>query len=359
MISNDNLNVHFKTINYTLAFVLFLIVISNFPHDAQPIVSWINCSIYFLIFLQSVFLIKQTRQNKSVFFNFALFALFHSLNFVIAYMGERHWFGSPDITWKVYVYYYILLTFLFSFSSLFICVKYFFNRMGNAGVYAISLAIIIPVFLWHFYPIVLNPQSIFSLNNIDLNKLILRIDFLPLFFLILYGVLLYQYDRSLGEHINTIMVCFFIMTIMDITNLVGSIYKIMIFSFTQYVLLTTLTFFVITCFRLINHVYSTFGQFYDAVALSGASIGVPIKRKKSASVSFLTLARAYFHQRRNTIAFLTLVFIFCINYFSLSLFVKLNLAVFSFGALLLFYYLSALYHKRLRTGNILNFRRLS
>lgn len=357
MISNKNLSIHFKTVNYTLFFVLFLIIISNFPHDPQPIESWVNCSLYFLIFWQSCFLIKNSTQNKSLLFNIALFALFHSLSFIVAYMGENLLFGLYT-TWSFFVYFSIFQTFLFVLSSIFIWVKYYSKNSTDLFSYLFSFLLIIPVFLWFFFPFIIHPQAIFSLENSQLDKIILKIEFLPLIFIIWYGVLVYKYDRSLGEHINTIMVCFFIMTIMDITNLFGSVYDIMIFSFTQYVLTLTLTFFVVTSFRLINHVCSTFGQFYDILAITGNSYGVPIKRKKSASVSFLSFAKAYFHQRRNTVGFLTLLFIFCINFFTISVFVKINLAVLSFGVLIIFYFLTALYQKRLTNGYLLTFKRI-
>lgn len=360
MISNKHLHIHFKAVNGTLFFVLFLIIISNLPHDTQPIVSWVNCSIYFLVFLQSWFLFRQTKQNKSIFFNIMLFALLHSLSFVYPYAGQ--WFQNPNTTWLFFVYFYLLQTFFFALSSIFIATKYYFYKddpaIKDSTVYAISLGIMLAVFIWFFYPYLIHPAETFKLSSAHIDKLILKIDFLPLFFILFFGFLLYKYDHSLGEFINAIMVCFFIMTIMDITNLVGEIYEIMIFSFTQYILLLTLTFFVLTSFRLINHIYSAFGQFYDALTRDASSFaGIPIKRKKTVSLSFLDFAKAYFHQRRNSISFFTLLFILCINFLNISLFVKINLAVLIFGALVLFYYLSALYQKRSKDGYLLNLKR--
>ncbi|MFQ5770414.1 MAG: hypothetical protein ACE5HX_07755 [bacterium] len=203
----------------------------------------------------------------------------------------------------------------------------------------------------------IDKDYILNIEDMLFYESILYFNLLPLFFVMLYGIILYKYDRSLGEHINTIMVCFFIMIIMDITNLVGYIYDITIFSLSQYVLLLSLTFFLITMFRLLNYVYSEFGQFYNSIIVSGNNLGIPIKRKKSISISIIDFAKAYFNQRRNAVGFLTLFFIFCINYFNVSLFLKLNLAALSFGVLILFYYLTALYQKRLQNGNLLSLKR--
>jgi hypothetical protein len=140
---------------------------------------------------------------------------------------------------------------------------------------------------------------------------------------------------------------------MDITDLFGYIYRITIFSLSQYVLLLNLTFFFVTLFNRLNYVYSEFGQFYDNLVISGNNLGVPVKRKKSATISLLDLAKAYFHQRRNTLGFMTFLFIFFINYFNISPFFKLNIAVLTIGVLVLFFFMTALYQKRSQKGELI------
>lgn len=352
-----NLYINFKIINYWLIFVLFLIVASNLPHDRLPTISWINCSIYFLLFLQSIFLFKKDGNNKVIFFNIGLFSLFHSLAFVNVFFGEQFLFGSDFIAYYVFEYRIILLSFLFVLCVVYLSIRYLFSTLSSPVIYLITLMIIVPIFFWHYNPFLFDKQHILEVADAVLYKHAMYFNFLPLFFIFLYGFILYRHDRSLGEHINTIMVCFFIITIMDITNLLGNIYSITVFSLSQYVLLVNLSFFLITMFRLLNYAYSEFGQFYNAIVTAGNDLGVPIIRKKSASISMLDFAKAYFHHRRNVIVFFTLIFIFCINYFDVSLFIKLNLAVLTTGVLIIFYYLTALYAKRSKTNNLISIKR--
>jgi len=351
--STKNLNIHFRIINYWLIFVLFLIIVSNLSHQEVPILSWVNCSLYFLLFLQCFYLFIQDRKNKFVFFNIGVFALFHSLSFTNIFIGEQNLLGNDFQAYYFFEYRHIILSLLFVLCIVYTCIKYLFNNLRPLPIYGITLAVVLPIFVWHYYPFLLDKQYILSIEDAVLYQRILYFNFLPLFFVILYGVCLYKYDRSLGEHINTIMVCFFIMIIMDITNLVGDIYKIAVFSLSQYVLLITLSFFLITMFRLVNYLYSEFGQFYDSIVTTGNNLGVPIKRKKAVSLSAIDFAKAYFHQRRNAVGFLTLLLVFGINYFSDSVFFKLNMAMLSFGVMVLFYYFTALYQKRLKTNNLL------
>jgi len=346
--------IHFRIINIWFGFGLFLIVISNLPHQSGvPIFSWINVSVYFLLFLQCLYLFLQAQSNKFIFLNIALFSLISCLGVTYIFIGEENLFGSYNLALTLYEYQTIALNFSFTLCIVYICIKYLFRNLNPLRIYAISLSIILPILIWHFYPFFLDKYYILD-HGALFDKNLLYFNFLPLFFLIFFGILLYRYDKSLGEHLNAIMVCFFIMTITDISNLLGYVYHIMIFQLTQYILLITLSFFLITMFKLLNHSYSAFGRFYDSIIVERKNLGVPIKRKKSTGVLILHFARAYFHQRRNSITFGTLFFIFLINYFEVPIFVKLNLAVLSFGVLMLFFYLTVLYQKRSKEGNLIN-----
>jgi len=275
------------------------------------------------------------------------------LSFFSIFIGQENFFGSDDLAWYFYEYLTIIFNFSFALCIVYLCIKYLFITLKPLRIYAISFAIILPILIWHFYPFFLDKHYILD-HEALFDKGLLYFNFLPLFFLVFFGMLLYKYDRSLGEHINAIMVCFFVMAITDIANLLGYVYHIVIFQLTQYVLLLTLSFFLITMFKLLNHSYSAFGQFYDSIVVENKNLGVPIKRKKSSGVLVLDFARVYFHQRRNAITFGTLLFIFFINYFTVPIFVKLTIAVLSCGVLILFFYLTALYQKRLKEGNLIN-----
>lgn len=352
-----NFNIHFRIINFWFTFVLFLIIISNLPHQEVPFFSWFNCSIYFLIFLQSLYLFKQEKHNKYVYLNIGLFALFHSLSFTNIFIGEHFLIEDNYLRYFLFEYKFILLSFFPALCVVYMTIKYLFKNIENYKLYLLSFAVILPVFLWHYYPFLLDKEYILDIDDAVLYRSVMLFDFLPLFFLVLYGILLYRYDWSLGEHVNTLMVCFFIITIMDITNLCGNIYDITIFGYTQYVLLVNLSFFLITMFRLLNYAYSEFGQFYNDIVNAGNTYGVPIIRKRSVTASLIEFAKAYFHQRRNTIGFIMVLLSFSINYLSHSLFIKINIAVLSFGLLVLLFYLTALYQKRINSGNVINIKR--
>lgn len=348
-----NQSIHIKIVNWWLSFILLLIIISNLPHQVVPVFSWLNCSVYFLIFLQTIALYKLGNANKNIFLNIGIFAFLHSLSFTDIFVGENFLYGDDYLRYFFFEYKYITLSFLPAFCVIFITLKYIFKTSSDLKIYLFSFALTIPTLIWNYFPFIADKEFILEVEDALLYKSVILFDFLPLFFLVFFGALLYKFDLSLGEHINTLMICFFIVTIMDITNLIGTVYNIIIFKYTQYVLLISLSFFSITLFRLINYSYSDFGQLYSSIISYGDVYGVPIKRKKNAFIQFLKI---YFHEKRNSIGFSMLLLTFFINYFSNSIFIKINMTVLSIGMFALLFYVSALYQKRLNSGNFVNFK---
>ncbi len=351
--------IHFRVINIWFGFVLFLILISNLSHQAMPILSWLNLSLFFLVLLQCVFIFGKELYRKAIFVNIGLLSLVYSLSFINPFVGNGYAFGNDYLANYIFQYRTMALSFLLALAITYICVLYIFDKITTLKAYSISFVVILPIFVWHFYPYLANRDYLLSLpDNTFLYESVLLFTFYSFFMVCLYGYFLYKNEKSLGEHINSLMVCFFIMTLADITDTFARVYNIKLFSLSQYILLPVLSVFIITLFRKLNYIYSDFGQFYDTLITEGNKWGVPIKRKKSAyALSFLSLVRAYLHQKRNVFGLATLSLVFCVSYFDVSPFLKLHLIALVAGMIVLFFYLSALYHKRLSNGDLLSLHR--
>jgi len=189
-------------------------------------------------------------------------------------------------------------------------------------------------------------------------KSLFFMDFIPLGAIIAFGILLYKYDKPIGEYINSIMVCFFILILVEVTDSFSTIYQIKLFNVSQYVLFMNLCFFVLTLFRKLSYAYSPFGQFYEGVIrMGGRYKDVPLERRKSRLFPLVLFLKEYFQHRRNGFALATFLIIFALSYFDVSLFVRLNILVSGIGFLTLLYYVAALYNKRVQRGHLLASRR--
>ncbi len=351
-------SIHFKILNLTLLFVFFLSVIAYLPHQKVPVLSWTNNCLYFLMFLQCVFIYRKETNNRDIFFNIGLLCFFYSFSFVNVFIGDGYLLGNDFLSFYLCQYRTILLSFLLGLSVLYICVKYMVATLSKRYVYLITFACIVPALIWSFYPFFVDKDYLLTLPDYtELFKSVFVFTLLSFVATCVYGIYLYKKQKSLGEHINSLMVCFFIMTLLDLTDSFGYVYKIKLFSISQYVLLAILSFFIITLFRKLNYVYSEFGQFYESLVVSGNKYGVPIKRKKDIVISpFLRFFETYFHHRRNILGLIALILVVWINFLHVSTFLKLNLVVAFTAFLILSGYMLALLHKRMSKDNLLSLK---
>lgn len=347
-------SVLFRIINIWFAFVFFLVLISSLPHQTVPLFSWLNCSLYFLLFLLCIFIFFREPVNKAIFVNIGLLCLLYSLSFVNVLIGSANLFGDEYLAYDVFQYRTMLLSFLMAFSVIFICVRYLFKELKARTSYLITLLIVLPFFIWHYYPFLADRTYLLRVDTTVFYKSMLSFTFLPFLGICFYGYLLYKKEDSLGEYINSLMVCFFLLTVVDITDIFGYIYQIKLFPLSQHISLFILSFFILTFFRKLNYAYSDFGQFYENALVAGNYLGVPIKKKKNRSVaSFVALIKSYFEYRRNTFIFLSLAFIVCLEHSGLPPYLKLNVIVLGFCSVVLFFYIIALYQKRVRKGELI------
>ena len=356
----ESSKIYFKIINIWLSYIFFLSLIANLPHYGIPFLSWVNLSLYFLIFLQCIFILRRTKNNKEIFVNLGLLCLVYSVSIISVFIGKGALIENTILSHYIYQYRKILVSFLLSLSIIYICVRFVFNKLKPNLIYLFSFLIILPIFWWHFGSYILDRNYVFNVLTVDFDyetlfRDILYFTFFPFFFICAYGLLLYKEEKSLGEHVNGLMVCFFIMTLLDIVDIFGELYEIKLFTLSQYVILINLTLFVVTLFNKINFIYSDFGQFYEELVVTGNKWGVPIKRKRNGTAAaFLESIKVYFNYKKNTLGFLLLFIICSLNYLNVSLFLKLNITAATFAIIVLFFYISALYQKRLSNGNLLS-----
>jgi len=355
-----NSSVNLRLFNYWLIFVLFLSVISQIPNYYTHYMSWVNCSLFFLIFLQCIVILRKEVNNKGIFINLAAFSLVYSLCFINSFFGKGSLIENSTLANYIYQFRMLLHTFLLSLFVLYVCVSFFLKNKSLFQLYTVTLLLLIPVFFWCFGSYIFDFNYIydFSIQKFDYSQFDqshLQYIFYPFFFICIYGILLYKKEKSLGEYINSLMVCFFVLILLDIVDFFSTVYQIKIYSLSQYVLFTVLLLFILTLYKKINFVYSEFGQFYERLVMDGNKWGIPIKRKRSDwGSTFLSGVSHHFNVRRNTFIFLLLLLVFSLNYLEVSLFLKLNITAITFAVIVLFFYISALHQKRISSGNYLS-----
>ncbi len=351
--------IHFKVINSCLGYLCLLVICTNFSHQTVPVWSWVNYCLYFLMSVLCLFIFRYEKANKAIFFNIGLLCFFYGMSFVNLFVGDGYLLGNDFLSFYVFQYRTILLSVLLGFAVVYVCIRYIFFELHVGYAYLITGACVMPLLFWCYAPFLLDKNYLLNLpNNLELYRSVLHFTLFSLLAVCVYGFCLYRNERSLGEHVNTVMVYFFVMTTLELTDAAGTVYGIKLFSISQYILLIILSLFIVTLYRKLVYNCSDFAQFYERLIVSGNSYGVPIRRRESALTQrFLILSGQYFHHRKNTLGLAVLGFAMTMNYLQISSYLKLNLVVVFSAFLILSGYALALFNKRTANGNLLSFKR--
>ena len=215
----------------------------------------------------------------------------------------------------------------------------------------LSLGILLPILIYHFFPYLKNPDYIFTLGNNYLKDLSLRLFLtggITFPFILIYGYILFKKDRSIGEYINELMAFFFIFYVIDSIDKLSIVYDFEILLIRNNILTFNLLFLSFILFKKMCFLCSDYGQFYESLISQKISLGkVKIQRRKTErNVLLLKILKIYFTQRRNYLLTLSLMFMIAFLYFSFPRYIALNIIAFISCIFILFYFINALYKKR-------------
>ena len=351
------LKIHIQLSNLFFLYILVLCVLSKLPHAEAPFFSWLNSAIYFLLAVFSFLIVQKEQTDKAVFIYLGLFCSIYSLSIVQLFVGQSYAIGSNELSLYIWQYRKILANFVLTLCLTYLCIRILLKLSVRTSFLLSSLCASIVV-LFSFVPFVIEPGILLQKENyLNYDLLYEGIFYCNLFNLLsifIYGICLYRTERTLGEHVNSLVGCFFILVVLNLSDMLGCLYEIRIFLIKQYILFTTLAFFFIILYRKLAYQYSAYGEFYAKLAEIAMVYGVPIKRKRSRYFdNFFQENKEEHHGKRNIVVILSLFFILCVQILNLPVYLKINLTVGYLALLSLAVYLAALYKKRLSAGNYL------
>jgi len=342
----------FRLLNTWFAFVALLLFSSYLPHWGNVSSHlWINEAIYFLLFLLAVSIFLKEKHNKDIFFNLSLFLLVYSFSFLNIFIGNSYLFGSNNTSYYFFHYKKMVFCLLLNMVVIYIVLKYLFVTQKTRVLYAITITIFLPIFIYCFYPYLKNPDFIINMRQkyyIELYKTMFFANVLPFLFILLYGYLLYKKDIVIGEYINLLMSFFFVFIIINMIDNLSRIYQLQIYSIGMYVLTTNLIFLCVILFKKLLFLCSDYGQFYEALIKNKINIGkIRVQRRHNRlNVILIRILKIYLYQRRNYLLTLALLTTLGLIYFQSPKFFAINVAAFLCCFLILFWFINVLYRKR-------------
>jgi hypothetical protein len=345
MIIKDR-NLVFRILNVWLAFALMLFLVSHLPHWGHVSTHcWLNGAFYFLLFLLALFIAVKEKNNKDIFINLSLYLFVYAISLVNIFIGDKYLLGGGNMMYYYFAYKKMAFSLLLNLVIVYPVVRY--------------LAIIIPVFLLNFHSVVLKPEMIYAVNwniyQIELYKRILSNNLLGLAFILFYGYLLYKKDKILGEYINLLMACLFIILVTGLMSHISDIYRFKSFDFGQYILTINLIVMCATLLKKLFFINSEFGQFYEALISKKIKLDkIQIKRHRSeANALLIKIHKIYLIQRRKYIITLAVLSGIVFGYFKFPRFFTSSIIAILLCLITLFWFVDVLYKRRARQNHIL------
>lgn len=354
-----NPNLLFRLMNIWLAFICLLFISSYFPHWTHISAHvWINETIYFLLFLLALAVLIKDVHNRDLFINLSIFFLFHSFSFLNIFIGDDCLFGNVYTSWYIFHYKRLCFCILFNFFIIYTVIKYLFSNHKTWILYAITIAILLPVLLVNFFPYLRYSSLTFEhLQEYlsDLHRRIFLTHMLSFLFICLYSYLLYKKDVIIGEYVNPFMGLIFIWLVMDMIDNLAVVYEFQIFSISQYVITINLIFLAIILFKKLCFLCSDYGKFYENLIRRKISMGkIQVKRHRSeVNALLIKILRLYFYQRRNYILVLFLLTTIGFSYLKFPKIFTINIVAFICCFLILFGFINALYKRRAKQKYII------
>lgn len=323
---------------------------SNFPYwENVALISWINSSAYFLLFLISIFIVFRDEFNRDIFINLSCTFILYSIVIFTIFIGSKYLFGDNILAYKIYPVKKILLHFLTTYSLFFISLKYILKKTRGIIVFLLSLSISLGVVFTCFHNFLIDSSYIF--RSQEAFKVLHRGDFivyaLMLIPIIMYATFLYRYDRPNGEYLNLVMVGFLFFTV---TGLVESAYQF--FGGTdhansQIILLIVLCVLFIILIKKLNYTYSAFGKFYERILFKKDYFtDIKLLRRGQSKISFFHYFYHYFSCRKIEFSTSIIISLFCINISGIPIYIKINIFVFMLSIFTVLIFFTSLYHKR-------------
>ena len=245
--------------------------------------SIINYNLYFLIFLLSFTIYKNSQYNRYIFLNISIWAIIYALSFFHIFVGDNYLFGDNYWEYRIFQYRKFLISTITCITVVYLSIDYLFYTEQIIKKYFKTLLIVLPVNFGFYYNYLIDKNYIFVENHFnELFRCAIETKFLALFFIGLYGYLFYKKEKPIGHFINSIVAIFFIFIVYDIVDGVITYYHINVpLPKISYLILTfILIYLIILLMRKLRYTNSNFGEFYERFIFSDIKIDLKVKKKK-------------------------------------------------------------------------------
>jgi hypothetical protein len=344
----------FRITHAWLLYVLVIVLAANLPHRAAPWLSWLNSSLYFLLFLLALHIWRTDKYNRDIFGLFTLSYLALASSFVLIFIGKGALFGSQRLALIAYVEGVLVMEFLLTSTLVLIALKYAFPEAKPAYLLIGTLVFVAATFVVLFGRHLL-PAGIYYANLPIFYRHLFELNLVTLAAVLFYLVTLVRHDRIIGEYVTSVVIVYLFRSILNGVSLAGAVFGFRLFEVDQYFLTLTLVMLAVVLFRKLCYALSPFGQYYeDLLHGHGGLQNIKVTRRNDVfSFSLLEYMRVYLSRRPHLVGALTVVLVGALQSLPLNLFVRLNLIAMLFLIISVYTFFYIVYRRRSKSGFLL------
>jgi len=335
-----------------LVYILLTKLALLFPHWRISSIALFNFDLFFLIFLIAFNIFLKGHNNKLIFLNLAIFAFVYVSGFFIVFLGHDYTIGNDYFQYYFWGYRKIVISIITCINLIYIPIDYLYNEKKSASKYLFTLLITLPISFLYYRNFFLYYNYLFIPNNyIKLFFGQLGMNFLAIFFIMLYGYIRFYRDKPISGHVNLIVFSFLIFLVVDTLDSFLSYFEMPLPIFNQVSLCLNLVLFLLILVHFLWYLNSEFGKFYEEFRFSKKKLGIKLIHKKTFVEKYIAWLQGYFDNLPNRIFFILLMvisFSFFLYFYPYG-YEKLHFIILFGLIILLFAYIYFLIKKRTKS----------
>lgn len=334
-----------------LGYLLLSKLVLIFPHWKISSIALLNYDLFFLIILLAIAVFFKERNNKYIFLNLAIFAFVYVSGSLTIFLGKNYALGNDFLQYYFWAYRKILISIITCITIIYIPIDYLYNEKKTISKYLLALFIILPISFIYYRNFLLIPQYLFKGENYyEIYSGLLGMNFLAIFFILLYGYLLFYRNKPVSGHVNLIVFSFLLFFSIDTLDNFLIYSRLSLPNFSQLTLFFNLILFIFILIHNIYYLNTEYGKFYEDLRFSRIKLNIKLMKKTTIIEKYIFRLQAYFSYLPNRLFFILLMVIsisFFLYFYPFG-YVKLNFTILIILMLILFFYLNILIRRRAR-----------
>lgn len=342
-----------KIVRIWILYVLISKVSLIFAHWDISIIALFSYDLFFLSSLLAARIFLDGHDNRYVYLNLAIFSFLYMSGFFGIFLGENYAIGNDYFQYSFYVFRKIAIGIITCITIIYLPIEFLYREKSTTRKYLITMVFTLPFAYLYYRNFFLDFGYLFQAkeNYLEVFRGLVGMNFLALFFILLYGYLQIRFEKPITGYVNLIAFGFLaFLTIDSIDNYFNYI-NITLPPISGWFLVVNLLFFIAVLLRNFLYIRSDFGRFYENLRFSRLNLNIKVNQRKSYIEKYFTLVQ----QAMNSLPyhlflrlFMVISLLLFLYYYPYGYF-KLSFVVIILLTMVMVVYLKLLIKKRTKT----------